>query len=149
MDLIEEIQQNMDLYSVLYPLAGLANNLLHSLAWFAPTAPTQHWMDSMTLGCVIASRYNLVLHTFEINASGCFTHLPLRSPPVAVRARREIAIARIGQHFVQVFLRPHYPVPPIPVWWWQNASDEAKGWATRYTVRLNLWSEVMGGGNID
>ncbi|GFZ21224.1 hypothetical protein Acr_29g0003860 [Actinidia rufa] len=147
MDLIEEIQTNMELYNVLYPEYNYANTLLHSLAWFAPTAPRAYWMDSMSLGVVIASRYNLVLHTFDTYHSGCFTHLPLRSYPVPVRNRREIAIARIrGNHFVKVFLRPHYPVPPTPLWWRQHVSIEARGWVESYIVRMNLWSEIMGGG---
>ena len=116
-------------------------------------------MDSMPLGIVIASRYNLVLHTFGENIGSCFTHLPLRIPPVPNQERREIAIAHIGNHFVQVFLHPHYPVPPIPMWWWQHSSYEAKGWAARYETRVHLWYEVIGtspsapgaefGGNID
>ncbi|XP_057476926.1 uncharacterized protein LOC130764644 [Actinidia eriantha] len=147
MDLIEEIQTNMELYNVLYPEYNYANTLLHSLAWFAPTAPQSYWMDSMSLGVVIASRYNLVLHTFDTYHSGYFTHLPLRSYPVPVKNRREIAIARIrGNHFVQVFLRHHYPVPPTPLWWRQHVSIEARGWVDSYIVRMNLWSEIMGGG---
>ncbi|GFZ15589.1 hypothetical protein Acr_24g0017790 [Actinidia rufa] len=106
-----------------------------------------YWMDSISLGVVIASRYNLVLHTFDTYHSGCFIHLPLRSHPVPVKNRREIAIARIrGNHFVQVFLRHHYPVPPTPLWWRQHVSIEARGWVDSYIVRMNLWSEIMGGG---
>ena len=158
-DLIEEIQQNKDLYDQLYPDRDLVANLLFSLNWFEPWAPEMYWMDSMPLGIVIASRYNLVLHTFGENIGSCFTHLPLRIPPVPNQERREIAIAHIGNHFVQVFLHPHYPVPPIPMWWWQHSSYEAKGWAARYETRVHLWYEVIGtspsapgaefGGNID
>ncbi|GFS32186.1 hypothetical protein Acr_00g0021210 [Actinidia rufa] len=158
LELIEEIQQNKDLYDQLYPDRNLVANLLFSLNWFEPWAPEMYWMDSMPLGIVIASRYNLVLHTFGENIASCFTHLPLRSPPVPNQERREIAIAHVGNHFVQVFLHPHYPVPPIPTWWWQHSSYEAKGWATRYRTRVHLWYEVIGapsgpgaefGGNID
>ncbi|XP_047338814.1 uncharacterized protein LOC124942368 [Impatiens glandulifera] len=83
---------------------------------------------------------------------------PERSPPVPDLERREIAIALVGQHFVQVFLHPHYPVPPFPMWWCNHSSDEAKGWATSYITRANLWYEITGtgpnggaefGGNID
>ncbi|XP_058211564.1 uncharacterized protein LOC131323736 [Rhododendron vialii] len=125
---------------------------------FKPTAPKDHWMEAMTLGVVIATRYNHVLHTFDEDVCGCFTHLPLRSPPVPVEYRREIVVARVNNnHFVQIFLEPHYPVPPIPTWWEENSSDEAKGWAASYGTRLLLWYEVMGistpratfGGDID
>ncbi|XP_057469657.1 uncharacterized protein LOC130758736 [Actinidia eriantha] len=148
MDLIEEIQTNMKLYNVLYREYNYANTLLHSLAWFTPTAPQAYWMDSMALGVVIASRYNLVLHMFDTYHSGYFTHLPLRSHLVPIKNRREIVIAHIrGNHFVQVFLRSHYPVPPTPLWWRQYVSIEARGWVESYIVRMNLWSEIKGGGS--
>ncbi|GFY89206.1 hypothetical protein Acr_06g0011460 [Actinidia rufa] len=106
-----------------------------------------YWMDSMALGVVIASRYNLVLHTFDIYHSGCFTHLPLRSHPVPIKDRREIAVACIqGNHFVQTFLSPHYLVPPTPVWWRQHVSIKIRRWVDSYIVRINLWSKIMGGG---
>ncbi|XP_058208118.1 uncharacterized protein LOC131321125 [Rhododendron vialii] len=157
-ELIEEIRQNYYLYSVIYPVHDWANRLLILLNWFEPTAPENHWMEAMTLGVVIATRYNLVLHTFDEDVYGCFTHLPLRSPPVPVEYRRKISIARVNNnHFVQIVLEPHYPVPPIPTWWEENSSDEAKGWAASYETRLLLWYEVMGistpgaafGGDID
>ncbi|GFS36645.1 hypothetical protein Acr_00g0047190 [Actinidia rufa] len=158
LELIEEIQQKKDLYDQLYPDRNWVANLLFSLNWFEPWAPEMYWMDSMPLGIVIASRYNLVLHTFGENIASCFTHLPLRSPPVPNQERREIAITHVGNHFVQVFLHPHYPVPPIPTWWWQHSSYEAKEWAARYRTHVHLWYEVIGapsrpeaefGGNID
>ncbi|XP_057465757.1 uncharacterized protein LOC130755383 [Actinidia eriantha] len=127
LELIEEIKQNKDLYDQLYPDRNLVANLLFSLNWFEPWALEMYWMDSMPLGIVIASRYNLVLHTFGENVASCFTHLPLRSSPVPNQERREIAIAHVGNHFVQGFLHPHYPIPPIPTWWWQHSSYEAKG----------------------
>ncbi|GFS42965.1 hypothetical protein Acr_00g0082820 [Actinidia rufa] len=112
--------------------------------WAQPWAPEMYWMDSMPLGIVIASRYNLVLHTFGEHVGSCFTHLPLRTPPIPNQQRLEIAIVHVGNHFVQVFLHPHYPVPPIPMWWWQHSSYEAKGWAARYETRVHLWYEVIG-----
>ncbi|KAI8535884.1 hypothetical protein RHMOL_Rhmol10G0209300 [Rhododendron molle] len=159
-DLINEIEQNMDLYDALYPERGWANQLIRSLNWFEDSALRDHWMDAMSMGVVIASAYNLVLHTFDARPSSCFTHFPLRSPPVPIQERIEIAIARVGNnHFVQLFLQPHYPVPPYPTWWWDNSSDQAKRWAASYATRIRLWEEIMDtrprgagaefGGNID
>ncbi|XP_058223214.1 protein FAR-RED IMPAIRED RESPONSE 1-like [Rhododendron vialii] len=81
-DLINEIEQNMDLYNALYPEIGWADHLIRSLNYFEDSAPDEYWMDAMSMGVVIASAYNLVLHTFDGLPSGCFTHFPLRSPPV-------------------------------------------------------------------
>jgi hypothetical protein len=143
-DLIEEIIQNRYLYNAVYLEENRADEILESRRCWMPTAPYTKWMDCMSLGVVIASRYNIVLHTFDANVGGCFTHLPLRSRPIPVRQRIEIAIARINSHFVQLFLRPNHPVPPIPMWWWNNASIEAKEWALSYDTRLDSWFEVLG-----
>ena len=32
------------------------------------------------------------------------------------------------------------------MWWRQHASIEAMRWVDSYIVRMNLWSEIMGGG---
>ena len=62
-DLYQEIQQNKELYDGLFPEVGCANNMLRTLNWFEETAPHTHWMDAMTMGVVIASTYNIVLHS--------------------------------------------------------------------------------------
>ncbi|GAB2291685.1 hypothetical protein Dimus_038170 [Dionaea muscipula] len=113
-DLIQEIQQNRDLYDGLHMVAGYIDYLLRSLNYSNSPAPQDFWMDAMNLGVVIASRYNVVLHTFGPHVQHCLTHFPLRSPPVPNHERREIAVACVDNHFVQVFLRRHYPVPPMP-----------------------------------
>ncbi|KAI8560152.1 hypothetical protein RHMOL_Rhmol04G0233700 [Rhododendron molle] len=159
-DLIQEIEQNWVLYEQLYPEHNYVPQVLQRLRFFQSSAPEDHWMDSIPLGLVIASTYNVVLHTFDMVASSCFTHLPLSSHPVQLATRTHIAIGRVnGNHFVQVFLYRHYPVPPIIIWWMPNASNEAQGWAHPYEARLQLWYEVMQidppgrepqfGGNID
>ena len=98
----------------------------------------------MTMGVVIASTYNIVLHTFDSYAAGCFTHLPLRSPPLSEIGQREIAIGRINNnHFVQNFLHQlYYPIPPIPTWWWNHKTNEALAWADKYLTRIKLWCEI-------
>ncbi|PKA64569.1 hypothetical protein AXF42_Ash007315 [Apostasia shenzhenica] len=63
-DLKEEIQQNKRQYDQLYPDREMTDNLLFLLNYYGQPTPERHWMESMTLGIVIASRYNLVLHTF-------------------------------------------------------------------------------------
>ncbi|XP_058185815.1 uncharacterized protein LOC131303039 [Rhododendron vialii] len=159
-DLIQEIEQNRALYDQLYPERNYVSHVLRRLHCFRPSAPEDHWMDSISLGLVIASTYNVVLHTFDMTASSCFTHLPLSSHPVPFATRTHIAIGCINDnHFAQIFLYRHYPIPPIIIWWRPNASNEAHGWAHPYETRLQLWYEVMQidpsgrrpqfGGNID
>ncbi|CAM8953518.1 unnamed protein product [Rhodiola kirilowii] len=156
-ELIDEIQQNKAQYDVIFPDNSTSDNLLILLNYFETPAPERHWMESMTLGTVIASRYNIVLYIFGGTNWSCYTHLPLRSPPIRDNERMEIVIGHVGNHFVQLFLHPYHPVPPIPTWWWNHSSYEAKGWASSYQVRADLWREItsMGppgaqfGGNID
>ncbi|KAL9666233.1 hypothetical protein QQ045_000559 [Rhodiola kirilowii] len=156
-ELIDEIQQNKAQYDVIFPDNSTLDNLLILLNYFETPAPERHWMESMTLGTVIASRYNIVLYIFGGTNWSCYTHLPLRSPPIIDNERMEIVIGHVGNHFVQLFLHPYHPVPPIPTWWWNHSSYEAKGWASSYQVRADLWREItsMGppgaqfGGNID
>ncbi|CAM8915042.1 unnamed protein product [Rhodiola kirilowii] len=145
-DLIDEIQQNKAQYDVIFPDNSTSDNLLILLNYFEKPAPERHWMESMTLGIVIASRYNIVLHTFGRTNWSCFTHLPLRSPPVKDNERMEIAIGHVGNHFVQLFLHPYHPVPPVPTWWWDHSSYEAKGWAFSYKIRADLWREITSTG---
>ncbi|TNV97638.1 hypothetical protein C5H24_12755, partial [Xylella fastidiosa] len=57
-DLIQEINQNRYLYNAVYQEQNRADELLGSLSCWMPTAPDTNWMDCMSLGIVIASRYN-------------------------------------------------------------------------------------------
>ncbi|CAM8905633.1 unnamed protein product [Rhodiola kirilowii] len=156
-DLIDEIQQNKAQYDVIFPDNSTADNLLVLLNYFETPATERHWMEAMTLGTVIASRYNIVLHTFGGTNWSCFTRLPLRSPPVKENERMEIAIGHVGNHFVQLFLHPYHPVPPVSMWWWDHSSYESKGCASSYKTHTDLWREIIStgspgaqfGGNID
>ncbi|KAI8536017.1 hypothetical protein RHMOL_Rhmol10G0222400 [Rhododendron molle] len=117
---------------------------LGGLSSIGAESPEDHWMDSIPLGLVIASTYDVVMHTFNMIASSCLTHLPLSSHSVSFATRKRIAIGHVnGNHFVQVFLYPHFPIPPIIIWWRQNASVEARGWTHPYEAHLQLWYEVM------
>ncbi|KAL7189354.1 hypothetical protein ACSBR1_039072 [Camellia fascicularis] len=74
------------------------------------------WMTMPDMGHLIASFYNVVL--YHLSLQQCLIFLPLRSLPVTVADRREIAIGFVnGNHFVQVFLEAGHPVPPIAVLW--------------------------------
>lgn len=143
-DLIQEIYNNKYLYDTLYPERGMADALLRALNCSLPQVDENHWMDSIGLGVVIASRYNIVLYTFDANVRMCYTHLPLRTPPIPVEQRREIAIARVNNnHFVQLFLLPYHPIPPVIGWWRNHASYEAQGWSSSYEERLKSWRDIV------
>ncbi|GAB2294820.1 hypothetical protein Dimus_038318 [Dionaea muscipula] len=114
-DLMDEIVKNQHLYDEVFLTRDATGNLLFRFNYFDSPAPSQHWMKVMEMGIMIATRYNIVLHTFVPSIRGSFTHLPLWSPPIMGHDRREISIACIDSHFVQVFLKDHYPVPPNDV----------------------------------
>ncbi|GFZ21804.1 hypothetical protein Acr_29g0009660 [Actinidia rufa] len=107
MDLIEEIQTNMELYNVLYPEYNYAKH-------------------SSTFTCLVCTNDATGILDGLYVIGSCHRIKILSS--TGQESPREIAIARIrGNHFVQVFLRPHYLVPPTPLWWRQHVTIEARG----------------------
>ncbi|KAI8572458.1 hypothetical protein RHMOL_Rhmol01G0200400 [Rhododendron molle] len=142
-DLIQEIEQNCVMYNQLYPERNYVSQVLQRFRCFQPSTPEDHWMDSISLGLVIVSTYNVVLHTFDMIALSCLTHLSLSSHLVSFATRTHVAFGRVnGNHFVQVFLYRHFLVPPIIIWWKPNESNEAHGWAHPYEARLQVWYEI-------
>ncbi|XXG51227.1 hypothetical protein AAC387_Pa02g5046 [Persea americana] len=58
----------------------------------------------------------------------CLTFLPLRSVPLPYVSHREIAIGFVNQnHFVEVFLVPGHPTPPIATNWQRYHHPCAQG----------------------
>ncbi|KAL6507365.1 hypothetical protein OROGR_023560 [Orobanche gracilis] len=143
-DLYYEIEQNMNFYDHIFREQGAADNMMRGLNFFESPAPQWNWMDIMC-GAVIATRYNVVLHAFTPRSRSCLTHLPFRSAPIPFQQRQHIAIALVNDnHFVQVFLNDDYPVPPIALLWWDNVSEDCKGWADPYVERIQSWFALMG-----
>lgn len=100
-DLLNELESYSVHYSALYGSENRVYELKHSLAYFGPDANFDRWMTMPDMGHIIASCYDVVL--VHLSNVQCLTFLPLRSRPLPLSDRREIAIGFINRHFVQVF----------------------------------------------
>ncbi|KAH1203299.1 hypothetical protein GmHk_17G049575 [Glycine max] len=84
------------------------------------------WMDITDMGYVIASLYNVILVSLSQQQS--MTFFPLRSqPPPHSSGHRIICVGHVfGNHFVQVYLKDHCPLPPPALLWSSNCYSQAK-----------------------
>lgn len=101
-DLVDELLYNHQLYTRVYGSVHRVNEIRSGLAHFeGGFAGYEHWMTMPDMGHLIASRYNVVL--YHLSMQQCLTFLPLRSNPMPLHARKEIAIGFVnGNHFIQV-----------------------------------------------
>ncbi|KAJ4715734.1 Calmodulin-binding transcription activator [Melia azedarach] len=101
------------------------------------------WMTMPDMGHLIASVYNVAL--FHLSIQQCLTFLPLRSVPVPTDSRKEIAIGFVNNnHFVEVFLLPGHPVPPIATNWYKFRHPCAKEWEKVYISSIERFIEIIG-----
>ncbi|KAL5160136.1 putative protein FAR1-RELATED SEQUENCE 10 [Glycine soja] len=101
------------------------------------------WMDITDMGYVIASRYNAILVSLSQQQS--MTFFPLRSqPPPDSSGHRIICVGHVfGNHFVQVYLKDHCPLPPPALLWSSNCYSQAKQWAIPYISRMQQYTSLM------
>ncbi|KAL5146400.1 Protein FAR1-RELATED SEQUENCE 5 [Glycine soja] len=101
------------------------------------------WMDITDMGYVIASRYNVILVSLSQQQS--MTFFPLRSqPPPDSSGHCIICVGHVfGNHFVQVYLKDHCPLPPPALLWSSNFYSQAKQWAIPYISRMQQYTSLM------
>ncbi|KAH1250309.1 Protein FAR1-RELATED SEQUENCE 2 [Glycine max] len=101
------------------------------------------WMDITDMGYVIASRYNVILVSLSQQQS--MTFFPLRSQPSPDSSgHRIICVDHVfGNHFVQVYLKDHCPLPPPALLWSSNCYSQAKQWAIPYISRMQQYTSLM------
>ncbi|XP_028071173.1 uncharacterized protein LOC114273561 [Camellia sinensis] len=144
-DLLQELHTHIDHYTHLYGSHDRIEELTHILSYFEPNPGYHRWMTMPDMGHLIASCYNVVL--YHLSAQQCLTFLPLRSVPISQLQRREIVIGFVnGNHFVQVFMLPGHPVPPIATNWCKFHHSCATGWDTAYSRRIEHFKEVVHSG---
>ncbi|KAH1233322.1 hypothetical protein GmHk_09G025797 [Glycine max] len=100
-------------------------------------------MDITKMGYVIASRYNVILVSLSRQQS--MTFFPLRSqPPPDSSGHRMICVGHVfGNHFVQVYLKDHCPLPPPVLLWSNNCYSQEKQWTTPYISRMQQYTSLM------
>ncbi|XP_028103350.1 protein FAR1-RELATED SEQUENCE 5-like [Camellia sinensis] len=83
-----------------------------------------------------------LLFLYHLSLQQCLTFLPLRSPPITPSDHHEITIGFVnGNHFVQVFLEPGNPVPPIVVIWRVHQHPCASEWENAYVNRIQKFKD--------
>ncbi|KAK3185165.1 hypothetical protein Dsin_032451 [Dipteronia sinensis] len=141
-DLVDELQSHYDDYMRLYGGADRVHELLHSLSFFHSNPGSDHKMIMPDTGHIIASRYNVVL--LHISQQQCLTFLPLRSVPLPCTSRKVIAIGFVNEsHFVEVFMYPGSPMPPIASNWFKHCNPSAQGWETPYKTHIRAFKDLM------
>ncbi|XP_057511836.1 protein NLP7-like isoform X3 [Actinidia eriantha] len=142
-DLLTELNSHVDDYKSMYEGQEMITELTHRLSWFDGCSGKDRWMTMPDMGHLIASCYNIVL--YHLSHQQCLTFLPLRSVPIPAASRREIAIGFVNDnHFVEVFLLPNHPVPPVVSSWKRYRSSCAQGWDTTYNGRIQQFRELVG-----
>ncbi|GMP24921.1 hypothetical protein CsSME_00002019 [Camellia sinensis var. sinensis] len=97
------------------------------------------------MGHLIASFYIVVL--YHLSLQQCLTFLHLRSPPVTLADRHEIAIGFVnGNHFVQMnaFLEAGHPVLFIAVLCQVHHHPCALEWENAYVSRVQQFKDNIG-----
>lgn len=141
-DLVDELQSHYDDYVQLYGGADRVQELLHSLSYFHSGSVTDNNMTMPDTGHIIASRYNIVL--LHISQQQCITFLPLRSVPLPRTSHKVIAIGFVNEcQFVEVFMYPGSPMPPIASNWFKHCNPCAQGWETPYKIHIKAFRDLM------
>ncbi|KAJ4715739.1 MYB transcription factor [Melia azedarach] len=141
-ELLNELKQNSPHYSLLYGSDKSVKELIYTLSYFKSCPSPDRWMIMPDMGHLIASAYNVVL--FQLSLQQCLTFLPLRKP-VPTDSRKHIAVGFINNnHFVEVFLLPDHPVPPIATNWHKFRDPCASEWENEYISRIKHFKEIIG-----
>ena len=75
----------------------------------------------------------------------CRTFLPLRSSPISSSSHKVLAVGFVnGNHFVQVFMKPEAPMPPIATNWHRHHHPDADGWQLPFAKSIEKFRELIG-----
>ncbi|KAL5138312.1 PHD finger protein ING1 [Glycine soja] len=123
-------------YRSIAALLGMGEN-----SW--PLVSVDKWMDITDMGYVIASLYNVILVSLSRQQS--MTFFPLRSQsPRDSSGHCIICVGHVfGNHFVQVYLKDHCPLPPPALLWSSNCYSQAKQWTIPYISRMQQYTSLM------
>ncbi|KAL7111232.1 hypothetical protein ACP275_05G075400 [Erythranthe tilingii] len=142
-ELLEELHKNYDIYMKMHKNHDHVEQLAKSLQNLESPVGSEYWMTLPDMGHFIASRYNIVLHFFSLTQ--CLTFLPLKSKPVAIELRSEVAMAFVNRnHFVHIILKKNSPVPPVADYWKRYHDELANGWDSAYTSRMDTFKLLIG-----
>ncbi|KAL4569481.1 hypothetical protein LXL04_025119 [Taraxacum kok-saghyz] len=142
-DLLEELDMHQTEYDDMFG-SQLRFEIYNSLNFFRSDiqAPYRNWMTLPETGILVASRYNVILHSISNIVST--TYFPLWSTPPPMHEQVAIAIGFVNNnHYVRVLLREEYPMPPVYLQWNRYRRPQAAAWITPYIDRINLYAQFL------
>ena len=99
-------------------------------------------MNMQEIGILIASHFNVILHT--ITNLVCQTYLPLRSIPPPWYQHTFISLGFVNNdHYVNISLKEAYPMPTVTQIWFYFKSDYATTWITPYMEQINNYTQLL------
>ncbi|GJW05223.1 FAR-RED impaired response 1-like protein [Tanacetum coccineum] len=141
--LLQELNMHRQQYVSMFG-ADVYNNVRDRLNFFNidECAPIIKWMSMPEIGILIASHFNVILHT--ITNLGSQTYLPLRSSPPPWHQHDFISLGFVNNgHYVFIFLKEGYLVPTVATQWFRFKSNYATSWITPYMERINNYTELL------
>ncbi|KAM0005873.1 hypothetical protein Hdeb2414_s0194g00829171 [Helianthus debilis subsp. tardiflorus] len=102
-------------------------------------AGIENYMSMPETGFLIAQRYGVIVHTFDIRGSDTIFPM-LGGPNEAEEPHMVVAIVFVDNgHFIHVELEGCYPMPPPNLLWTSNRTERAAGWHTLYRDQIDTY----------
>ncbi|KAJ0618257.1 hypothetical protein HanLR1_Chr02g0048841 [Helianthus annuus] len=102
-------------------------------------AGIENYMSMPETGFLIAQRYGVIVHTFDIRGSDTIFPL-LGGPNEAEELHLVVAVVFVDDgHFIHVELGGCYPMPPPNLLWTANITERAAAWHTLYRDQINAY----------
>ncbi|KAL7611123.1 hypothetical protein Lser_V15G14084 [Lactuca serriola] len=117
------------------------NEVYNSLRWFETPAPSQYWLHMPLTGYLISNKFGVIVHCLSHEQSTtCF---PLWRGPEEFQPHRAITLTFVnGNHYMSVFMKENYPMPPTTMYWNAHRSPSASTWETMYWSRFELYNQL-------
>ncbi|KAL4576041.1 hypothetical protein LXL04_012129 [Taraxacum kok-saghyz] len=92
-------------------------------------------------GYLIASKFRVIVHCLSHEQS--MTCFPLWKGPEECQPHRTITLVNVnGNHYMSVFLKENYPMPPTTPYWNAHRNSSASAWKAMYRSRFELYNQL-------
>ncbi|XP_074292997.1 uncharacterized protein LOC141619875 [Silene latifolia] len=141
-ELLAELMKNSHKYANTFGSEERFHVIAYLLSHWEGRAPDDKWMDSMDLGFVIATVYNVVC--INLSLSGSVTYLPLigtnqSSPNWSKNPTKYITVILVAKHFYWARLACNSPLPRVHPSWEKYRDATCADWLGGISARLLGW----------
>ncbi|KAL4585447.1 hypothetical protein LXL04_010068 [Taraxacum kok-saghyz] len=92
-------------------------------------------------GYLIASKFRVIVHCLSHEQS--MTCFPLSKGPEECQPHRTITLVNVnGNHYMSVFLKENYPMPPTTPYWNAHRNSSASAWKAMYWSHFELYNQL-------